>query len=158
MGRRAIGILSILQALTTGEFFLRVRTGFGCLEKNLQPTDGVCERYTHKYSTCRVAQHDYNFITRIRVAQWLQSSGLYIFVSLEQLSSTCHVSFFAAPDSDHQHKFSLTHFIHFSYLSGGLTFAHKYCDSRPIDTLQCSTAEWRINTNPISHKLRRKFR
>ena len=53
-GRRAIGILSILQALTTGDFFLRVRTGFGCLEKNLQPTDGRCEQYTHKYSTYRV--------------------------------------------------------------------------------------------------------
>ena len=39
-GRRAIGILSILQALTIGDFFLRVRTGFGCREKNLQPTDG----------------------------------------------------------------------------------------------------------------------
>ena len=33
-------------------FFLTVRTG--CLEKNLQPTDGVCEQYTHKYSTYRV--------------------------------------------------------------------------------------------------------
>ena len=33
-GRRAIGILSILQALTTGEFFLRVRTGFGCCPTN----------------------------------------------------------------------------------------------------------------------------
>ena len=28
-GRRAIGILSILQSLTTGDIFLRVRTGFG---------------------------------------------------------------------------------------------------------------------------------
>ena len=33
---------------------------------------------------------------------------LRIFVSLKQLSSTCHVSFFAAPDTDHKHKFSLT--------------------------------------------------
>ena len=32
-GRRAIGILSILQGLTIFEFFLRVRTSFGCLEK-----------------------------------------------------------------------------------------------------------------------------
>ena len=38
-GRRAIGILSILQVLISGDFFI-VRTGFGCLEKNLQPTDG----------------------------------------------------------------------------------------------------------------------
>ena len=58
------------------------------------------------------------------MAQELHSSGLHIFVSLIQLSSTCHVLFFAAPDID-QHKLSLTHFIHFSYLSDGLTFAHK---------------------------------
>ena len=57
IGRRRIGIPSILQAVTTGEIFLRYRTGFGCLEKNLQPTDGVCEQYNQKYSTYRVAQH-----------------------------------------------------------------------------------------------------
>ena len=67
------------------------------------------------------------------------------------MSSTCHVSFLAAPDTDHKHKFSLTHFIHFSYLSDRLT--NKPCDLRPIYTLRCSTAEWRINTNPISHRL-----
>ena len=81
IGRRAIGILSILQALTTGDIFLRVRTGFGCLEKNLQPTDGVCEQYTHKYSTHRVAQHDH---ISSREHAWLKScksSGLHIFVS-----------------------------------------------------------------------------
>ena len=117
-----------------------------------QPT-GSCEQYTHKYSTYRVAQHGLHFITRTRVAQELQSSGLHIFVSPKQLSSTCHVSSFAAPDTDHKHKFSLTHFIHFSYLSDGLTFAHRPCDSRPLYTLRCSTAEWRINTNPVSHRL-----
>ena len=41
----------ILQALTTGDFFLRVRTGFGWLAKNLQPTDGRCEQHTHKART-----------------------------------------------------------------------------------------------------------
>ena len=49
----------------------------------------------------------------------------------KQLSPTCHVSLFAAPDTDHKQKFSLTHFIHFSYLSDGLTFASKPCDPRP---------------------------
>ena len=37
---------------------------------------------------------------------------------LEQLSSTCHVSFIAAPDTDHKHKFSLTCL---TYLSDNLT-------------------------------------
>ena len=39
--------------------FLRVRTSFGWLEKNIQPTDGGVKQYTHQYSTCRVAQHDH---------------------------------------------------------------------------------------------------
>ena len=77
-------------------------------------------------------------------------------MSLKQLSSTCHVSFFAAPDTDHKHKFSLTHFIHFFYLYDGLTFAHKPYDSRPFCTQRCSTAEWRINTNPVSDRKRTK--
>ena len=51
-----------------GKFFSG--TGFGCLEKNLQPTDGVCEQYTHKYSTYRVAQHDY---ISSREHAWLKS-------------------------------------------------------------------------------------
>ena len=41
IGRRAIWIPSILHGLTIRDFFLRVRTGFGCLEKKRQPTDGV---------------------------------------------------------------------------------------------------------------------
>ena len=81
-----------------------------------------------------------------------QVQGLRIFVSSKHLPSTGHVSSFAAPDTDHQHKFSLTHFIHFSYLSDGLTLADRPCDSRPLYTLRCSTAEWRINRNPVSHK------
>ena len=32
------------------------------------------------------------------------------------------------------------------------SFAHKLCGPRPIFTLRCSTAEWRNNTNPISHR------
>ena len=87
-------------------------------------------------------------ITRTSVAQ---AQGLHIFVSPKQLSSTCHVSSFAAPDTDHQHKFSLTHVIHFSYLSDCLTFAHRPCDSRPIYIRY--DVPRRINTNLISHRL-----
>ena len=112
----------------------------------------MSEQCIHTYSTYRVAQHDHITASREHACQELQSSGLHILASIKQLSSTCHVSFFAAPDTDHQHKFSLTHFIHFSYLSDSLTSTNKIYDSRPIFTLRCSTAEWRINTNPISHK------
>ena len=103
----------------------------------------LCEQYTHKYSTCRVAQHDH--------ISELEGSGLHIFVSEKQLSSTCHVSFFAAPDTDHKHKFSLTYL---TYLSDNLTNAHKTFGTRSIFTLRSSTAERRINTNPISQVMR----
>ena len=44
-----------------------------------------------------------HFITRTRVAQ---DHGLHIFAFPKQLSSTCHVSFLAALDTDQKHKFS----------------------------------------------------
>ena len=88
--------------------------------------------------------------SRTRVAQ---AQGLRIFVSLKQLSSTCHVWFLAAPDTDYKHKFSLTLFLHISYLSDGLTLTNKYYESQPMYTLRWSTAGWRANTNPISHRL-----
>ena len=59
-GRRAIGILSILQGLTIGEhFFSELGPVSVAWRKTLQTTDGECEQYTHKYSTYRVAQHDH---------------------------------------------------------------------------------------------------
>ena len=87
------------------------------------------------------------FITRTRVAQAGTLRIAHLCV-LKQLSSKCHVSFLAAPDTDHKHKFSLTHL---TYLSGDLSNTHKKFDARSIFTLRSSTAEWRINTNPISH-------
>ena len=91
-----------------------------------------------------------HFITRTREAQELEGSGLHIFVSLKQSSSTCPVSFLAAPDTIHRHKFSLTCF---TCLSNDLSNPHKTFGTRWIFTLRCFTAEWRINANPISHKL-----
>ena len=46
------------------------------------------------------------------------------------LSSTCHVSFLAAPDTDHKHKISLTYLI---YLSDDLTIT-KSVEIKVIDT------------------------
>ena len=92
IGRRAFGILSILQALTTDEFFLRVGAGFGCLEKKTQPTDGGCEQHPQIQHVQSFAQHDH-ISSREHAWLKLRSSGLHIFVSLKQLSSTCHVSF-----------------------------------------------------------------
>ena len=90
IGRRVIGILSILQALTIGEnSSLRGRTGFGCLEKNLQPTDAACEQYTHKYSTYRVAQHDH---ISSREHAWLKSCKAQDCTCLCPKTIVIHVS------------------------------------------------------------------
>ena len=61
----AIGILCILEALTTGESFLRFRLH----GDNLQPTDGRCEQYNTQYSTYRVAKHDH---ISLREHAWLK--------------------------------------------------------------------------------------
>ena len=67
---------------------------------------------------------------------------------LKQLSSTCHVSYFAAPDSDH--KFSITYL---TYLSGNLTNTQDLRYTIHIYPAN-EVVEWRINTNPISHNCR----
>ena len=125
--------------------------------RDLQGALPICSRAVNSTPTNTARTELHSMITfliaRTRVAQELEGSGLHFFVSLKHLSSTCHVSLFAAPDTDHKHKFSLTHFIHFSCLSDGLTLTNKPYDSQPKNTLRCSTAEWRINTNPISHRL-----
>ena len=41
---------------------------------------------------------------------------------------------------------------HFAHLSDDLSNTHTTFRRRWIFTLRCSTAEWRINTNPISHR------
>ena len=55
----------------------------------------------------------------------------------------CHVSFLAAPDTDHKHKFSLTQFIHFSHLSDGLsrTFPSSLCRQVAPSRKTCRVAE-----------------
>ena len=106
-------------------------TSFGWLE-NLQTADRRCEQYTHKDSTYRVAQRDHIFITRTCVAQELQSSGLHIFVSL----NNCHqrVMSHSLPHStlNHKHKFSLTYLTYLTYLSVNITNTHKTLDTRSI--------------------------
>ena len=104
-GRRAIGILSILQALTVGEFFS---------ELGQVPTEGVNSAPTN---TARTELHtaQSHFITRTRVAQ-----GLRIFVSWKYLSSTCHVSLalvcFLLPSFHGLHRHSTTLFEHDEHL------------------------------------------
>ena len=66
------------------------------------------------------------------------------------LAKVGHDHFFAALDTDHKHKFSLTYL---TYLSDNLSSTHKTFGTRSIFTLRSSTAEWRINTNLISHSL-----
>ena len=145
IGRRAVGILSILQAWRfVKKKFSEFRTNSGCREKTERSTQTAC---TVAHS---VSQHILESLTTFHHANTRGSrSGrlriAYLCV-LKQLSSTCHVSFL--PDTDHKHKFSLTYL---TYLSGNLTNTHKTFGTRSIFTLRSSTAEWRTNTNPISH-------
>ena len=122
-------------------FFLRLRTGFGCLEKK-PPANRRSEVWTvHPQITARTGLH--SMIT-FHQANTRGSSSRIAHLCVPE--TICHPSVMS-----HQHKFSLTLFIHFSYLSDGLIFAHWPYDSRPLCTLRCSTAEWRICTNPVSH-------
>ena len=96
--------------------------------------------------SCTARSH---FITRRRVAQELQGSGLHI----SSLKNNCypHVMSHSLPHLTLTTITSSHSPIHLSYLSDSLTNTRKIYGSRPIFTLRCSTAEWRINTNPISH-------
>ena len=111
--------------LRTSEFFSELGQVSVAWRNTSSQTTGGCEQYTHKYSTCRVAQHDH---ISSREHAWLKSCKAQDCTFCIQLSSTCHVSSFAAPDTDH-------------HLSDVLAFAIKPCDSRPVHTLRCSTAE-----------------
>ena len=104
----------------------------------------ICEQYTHEYSTCRVAQHDH---ISSREHAWLQSwkaqDCMHIFLSCVMSHSLPHLTL--TPSTS-----SLTLV---AYLSDSPTNTHKIFGTRSIFTLRRSTAEWRINTNPISHRI-----
>ena len=77
-----------------------------------------------------------------------RGSSLRICASKNILSSTCHVSFLAAPDTNHQHKFSLSST---SPILQSFSYTLKTVDARSTHTLRRFTAEWWILGNPISH-------
>ena len=117
IGRRAIGILSIPQALT-GQISVAWRI------TSSQPMEDV-NRYTQKCSTCRAAQHDrISSREHARVKHCKDQDCTSVL--LKQVSSTCHVPFLAAPNTDHKHKFSLTQFSStFLFRSDSPTNTHK---------------------------------
>ena len=111
-GRRTIGILSILQVLTSADFshgWDRFRL-LG--EKSLQPTDGVCEQYSHKHSTYRVAHsiitfHDAN--TRgssSRIAHLCVHKTIVIHVSCLTCPCLLLLLSFLGPHRHPQHSWS----------------------------------------------------
>ena len=87
---------------------------------NFPTIDGRCEQNTHSHSMYRCAQcvsHIHctvwsHFITRTRVSLERTAQDCTHWCLQNSLSSTRHVSFLAAPDTDHQHKFSLTCLIY----------------------------------------------
>ena len=92
----------------------------------------LCEQYTHKYSTYRVAQHDH---ISSREHAWLKSWKAQDCTYLCHKTIVIHVSCLIPCRTCHS-----------------ASPTHKTYGPRPIKTLRC--AEWRINTNPISHTLR----
>ena len=100
IGRRAIGILSILQALTTDEFFSELRQNSVNWRKTYSQPTGECEQYTHKYSTYRVAQHDH---TSSREHAWLKIWKIKHCTNLCPKTIVIHVLCLIP---DHKHKFS----------------------------------------------------
>ena len=93
------------------------------------------------------------------MARELEGSGFFIFVSLKQVSSACHVSFLGAPDTDNKHKFSPTHtrsLVHDPYVpcevprqSGGSTQIPALTGYEP-KTIETKTTETKtIETNSI---------
>ena len=136
-------------SLTTGEFFLCVRTGFGCLEKNLAANRRRCEQCTHTCSTYRVAQH----IT-FQHAAWLKIKDCTSLF----LSNTCHprvmshsLPHLTLTTSTSSLSPNFIHFsllFHFSYHSTSPTFptvatAPKECLSVTLPA--CNTAEKSLN-------------
>ena len=114
--------------------FLTFSTSFGCREK--LPVNRAC---TDAYS---VTAHTLNSMITFHHANTHGSRAHKLKVArigvLKQLSSTCHVSFLAAtspfcPTISPSHPSPLAH--------------------DPYFTLRRFTAEWRINSHPISHRL-----
>ena len=74
---------------------------------NRTPTQTAC---TDAHS---VSQRILNRMITVHHAN-ARGSRMHISVSQKWLSSTCHVSFLAAPDTDHKHKFSITYLTNLS--------------------------------------------
>ena len=101
-----------------------------------QPTGGVNRTPTQSACTDAhsVSQHILHSMTTFHHANTRGSGAGRLRIAHlcvpKQLSSTCHVSFAAAPDTDHEHKFSLTHITH---LSDDLSNTHKKFHGRVAD-------------------------
>ena len=89
-------------------------------------------------------------ITRTRVAQELEGTGLHILcIEIIVIHVSCHIPC----RTWHHPQSQVLSLSQFACLSDDLSNTHTTFGTRWIFTLRCSTAEWRINTDPISHRL-----
>ena len=88
-----------------------------------------CEQYTHECSTYRVAQHDH---ISSREHAWLKSWK-------DQDTHPCVTK-------NNCHPRVMSHSLPHMTLTTNTTLS-------PISSTSLAQAEWRINTNPISHRL-----
>ena len=109
---------------------------------NRTPTHAACTD-AHSVSAHHTAQ-SHHFSSREHA--WLKVKDL---CAKNILSSTRHVSFLAAPDTDNQHKFSLTYLSNLAVI---LFYTPKPVVPRSIKTLRPFTAELWFLGSPISHR------
>ena len=101
---------------------------------NRTPTHTACTE-ANSVSAHHTAQ-SHHFSSREHV--WLKFKDL---CAKNSLSSTRHVSFFAALDTDHQHKFSLTYISNLTVI---LSYTLRPVVSRSNYTLRRFTAEFAV--------------
>ena len=134
LGGAALGVLHSLPSFCA---VLLYPLGWCCL----LPPPPFLAWCTHSYSMYRCAQCVSTYTAQYdnvssREHAWLKSltdQDCTHWCPKKIPSSTCHVSFLAAPDTDHQHKFSLTCL---TYLPVVLSLTVKSFGARSIYTLR----------------------
>ena len=136
---------------------LRVRTGFGCLEKNFQPTD----RWSVNITLTNTARTELHSVITFHHANTRGSSCKAQDCTSLCPWNKCHprVVSHSLPHWHWPRAQVLSPIFHpLPSLPDSLTSTNKTLNSRPIFALRCSTAEWRINTNPIFHRKKHNMR
>ena len=100
------------EEIEKGQFFIAIEEGSDVMQT-------ACREYVNSTPTNTARTELHSMTTSLHANTRGSRAGR---LRIAHLSSTCHVSFLAAPDTDHEHKFPLT-FL--TYLSDSITNTHK---------------------------------